>query len=511
MFISIILVFILIPFSTCRYEYQINYLEEKVRRLTRPQTSTSVPVLSSSPSVTETKETDPDVNEQFLNLLDTDTAAKFTEIEEKCKEMEKKKIEAEEKLKVESEKNEGLLKSAEDLKTELENMEELKKANAELEEKLVEAGKNEMDMFLMDAAPEVESTKEDETVKHDGAVKDAEIVKLQNKLDEQLMETAEKELELKEEIAGLKNKLELANTAPLPSKTSEVLKVSFQEIGEVIKDSLVGEDYQRKKEMDQVKEENSKIKHELELLKLKVLTQEVDGEGEKDLEKDREIVAKLEAELLKSDEKLCEKNLSMKGVEDQLNEEKNAKDSISEAKQLLEKEIVELKENMDEKINRSKEQQNLEIETLKSELARTKLLLDANKKEVLAYDETEHKEVSEGLGSLPDKKRKLVPENFDEDAKKLRLENQAEGETKKETSNTDSSMTELELEKAKLEEELESLAEPSTAPRESSTETLLAATPVPKTGKPANILFMKWAQPEEEEDASFSTLEDTVC
>ena len=61
---------------------------------------------------------------------------------------------------------------------------ELKKANAELKEKLVEADKNDMDMFLKDAAPEVDSTSKDETVKHDADVKATEITTLQNELDE---------------------------------------------------------------------------------------------------------------------------------------------------------------------------------------------------------------------------------------------------------------------------------------------------------------------------------------
>ena len=53
-----------------------------------------------------------DVNEQFLSLLDTDTAAKFKELEETCQTMKEQQSKLEEKLKEESEKNLALVKNS---------------------------------------------------------------------------------------------------------------------------------------------------------------------------------------------------------------------------------------------------------------------------------------------------------------------------------------------------------------------------------------------------------------
>ena len=122
------------PFS--RYEYQINFLEEKVRRLTKSQGSTSetpAPLkttttpnpVSTSPNNT----TNQDVNEQFLSLLDTDTAAKFKELEETCQAMKEQQSKLEEKLKEESEKNLVLVKNSEQIEAKLAKMEDLVKEN----------------------------------------------------------------------------------------------------------------------------------------------------------------------------------------------------------------------------------------------------------------------------------------------------------------------------------------------------------------------------------------------
>ena len=61
-----------------------------------PTVSAPVPPSSSSAQ---------DVNEQFLGLLDTDTAAKFKELEEKCELMREHQAKLEEELKQEAEKN----------------------------------------------------------------------------------------------------------------------------------------------------------------------------------------------------------------------------------------------------------------------------------------------------------------------------------------------------------------------------------------------------------------------
>ena len=70
-----------------RYEYQINFLQERLRRLSRNggiSSKTSVP--GPAPTVISHISEEPeahDVNEQFLSLLDMDAAGKYKEMEEK--------------------------------------------------------------------------------------------------------------------------------------------------------------------------------------------------------------------------------------------------------------------------------------------------------------------------------------------------------------------------------------------------------------------------------------------
>ena len=203
-----------------------------------------------------------DVNEQFLSLLDTDTAAKFKELEETCHTMKEQQSKLEEKLKEESEKNLALVKNSEQIEAKLAKMEDLEKENIVLQEKLDVAAKDDMSLFVMEDAPVIVSDKEmskeenppAESVKlddeHDtpkeaevqkeeksvqtleeekGLVeqKNAELTLLRENLSQLTSTSSEKEAQLSAEIETLKAKL--------------VGKYSFLECGVKVKKVAVGD------------------------------------------------------------------------------------------------------------------------------------------------------------------------------------------------------------------------------------------------------------------------------
>ena len=162
-----------------RYEYQINFLEEKVRRLTKNQGSLpekAPAVVAPAPPVSGSTQ---DVNEQFLSLLDTDAAAKFKELEEKCESMREQQSKLEQKLKEESEKNLSLARDAEQVEAKLIKMQELEKENVLLQEKLDVAAKEDMNLFVLEDVPvivaagkELEGIDGKKEVEKDGSLKE---------------------------------------------------------------------------------------------------------------------------------------------------------------------------------------------------------------------------------------------------------------------------------------------------------------------------------------------------
>ena len=163
-----------------RYEYQINFLEEKVRRLTKNQGSLpekAPAVVAPAPPVSGSTQ---DVNEQFLSLLDTDAAAKFKELEEKCESMREQQSKLEQKLKEESEKNLSLARDAEQVEAKLIRMQELEKENVLLQEKLDVAAKEDINLFVLENVPvivaagkELEGIDGKKEVEKDGSLKEA--------------------------------------------------------------------------------------------------------------------------------------------------------------------------------------------------------------------------------------------------------------------------------------------------------------------------------------------------
>ena len=156
-----------------------------------PTVSAPVPPSSSSAQ---------DVNEQFLGLLDTDTAAKFKELEEKCELMREQQAKLEEELKQEAEKNLTLVKDAEQVEAKLLKIQELEKENVLLQEKLDVAAKEDMNLFVLEDVPVIVSSAESEKIddQKDVKVVQGDVVDVESIKGEEMAKAAEEEKMLEE-------------------------------------------------------------------------------------------------------------------------------------------------------------------------------------------------------------------------------------------------------------------------------------------------------------------------
>ena len=589
------------PFSG--YEYQINFLEEKVRRLTKSQGSTSetpAPLkttttpnpVSTSPNNT----TNQDVNEQFLSLLDTDTAAKFKELEETCQAMKEQQSKLEEKLKEESEKNLVLVKNSEQIEAKLAKMEDLEKENIVLQEKLDVAAKDDMSLFVMEDAPVIvlgkelgdvemskevtppaENAKQDDehetlekaevqkaeksvqTVEEEKELpeqKNAEMTFLRENLSQLTSTSSEKEAQLSAEIETLKAKLggkysflecgvKVKKVAVVDSV--EVVKVQVQDHAEPMVDQAPPRDTEDsgKGEVNEnllLKAEIARLKNEMETMSkaLGDLKEEGGSEQEK---------AESEAQEMKWKRVLAEAELKVESLSKEKEEkERMIREQNEELKKVLQSE-VELKQTIT-LVSRVKESAHQEKEILRKDLAELKesvlpktnaevLLLraelDGLKKEKTLQptdmkdqpinrkkEEASQGEKRKRSGSGGESKKFKLEKEEDSEEKPIEMnkktvgdEENAEGPGQSGTisgveaetrdlndseieadnctdslSPTNPSITQLEREKAALEQELRSREEGSSLPEEA-----LLASPQPAS-KPVNILFCNWADPE---------------
>ena len=618
----------------CRYEYQINFLEEKVRRLTKAQGSlpeAAAPVKATTVVVPASGPTQ-DVNEQFLSLLDTDTAAKFKELEEKCEVMKEQQLKLEEKLKEESEKNVTLARDAEQVEAKLVKMQELEKENVLLQEKLDVAAKEDMNLFVLEDVPvimasaevgetdggkrvEKEGSPEEVTqvdaIKEAGVIKAQEVVKAveeEKMLEEkdkaaeeekallkekdtelkQLRETlaevtscsTDKESKLLEEIETLKVKLgakySFLECGVKVKKVSvedseEVINVGVQDLVEsmvdqvALKNDVVADDLASKEEdedkisKDAAKEnillrtENERIKSEMATMAKAMGNSKETDQGGSDHEK-----AEIEAKEMKWKGVLAEAALKVESLSKEKEErERKIQEQTEELKRVLENELelkqtITLVSRVKESAHQEKEKLKRELEELKeksqskvnAQMAESMELLQAElnglkkEKNLQAYHVADEILTSEKEHSLLGLKRKRSVSGGE--VKKTKLERVEEEEATQETSEVSEeqlavcgdksvakegevlagddqnipSVTQLEKEKAELEQELRmkeqgAISEDVKVKAVSEEEALLAS-PQP-AAKPANILFCNWADPEEEVKAIKSSKTFVQC
>ena len=575
-----------------------------------------------------------DVNEQFLGLLDTDTAAKFKELEEKCELMREQQAKLEEELKQEAEKNLTLVKDAEQVEAKLLKIQELEKENVLLQEKLDVAAKEDMNLFVLEDVPVIVSSAESEKIddQKDVKVVQGDVVDVESIKGEEMAKAAEEEkmLEEKDKAADeAKKSLEDRDTelqqlreslAELTSRSSvkegqllgeieslkarlgakysflecgvnvkkvdpeKVINVKVQDLVEAMVDQVTSSENVEKdlaneeeegniskkevKENDLLRAENDRIKSEMATMEKAMGNFKAFEGGSvvgkssteiKEIEK-----AEMEAKEMNWKRVLAETTLKVETLSKEKEErERKMQEQTEEMKKVLENEL-ELKQTITI-INRVKESAHQEKELLKKELEDLKekspnINAEAESMELLKAELEELKKekskkayliadkvaTSEKDGSLLSLKRKRSLSG--EEVKKSKLERVEEEEVAREISEVPEELltvtkdlsvvkdlsemsaciqniptvTQLEKEKAELEQELRMkemsgkeafCEEEATFPLKEksvkeaistevrakaiSEEEALLASPQP-AAKPANILFCNWADPDEE-------------
>ena len=568
-----------------------------------------------------------DVNEQFLGLLDTDTAAKFKELEEKCELMREQQAKLEEELKQEAEKNLTLVKDAEQVEAKLLKIQELEKENVLLQEKLDVAAKEDMNLFVLEDIPVIVSSAESEKIddQKDVKVVQGDVVDVESIKGGEMAKAAEEEkmLEEKDKAADeAKKSLEDRDTelqqlreslAELTSRSSvkegqllgeieslkarlgakysflecgvnvkkvdpeKVINVKVQDLVEAMVDQVTSSENVEKdlaneeegniskkevKENDLLRAENDRIKSEMATMEKAMGNFKAFEGGSvvgkssteiKEIEK-----AEMEAKEMNWKRVLAETTLKVETLSKEKEErERKMQEQTEEMKKVLENEL-ELKQTITI-INRVKESAHQEKELLKKELEDLKekspnINAEAESMELLKAELEELKKekskkayliadkvpTSEKDGSLLSLKRKRSLSG--EEVKNSKLERVEEEEVARETPEVPEELltvvkdlsevsaciqniptvTQLEKEKAELEQELrmkEMLGkeafceEEATLPLKEksvkeaistevrakaiSEEEALLASPQP-AAKPANILFCNWADPDEE-------------
>ena len=576
-----------------------------------------------------------DVNEQFLGLLDTDTAAKFKELEEKCELMREQQAKLEEELKQEAEKNLTLVKDAEQVEAKLLKIQELEKENVLLQEKLDVAAKEDMNLFVLEDVPVIVSSAESEKIddQKDVKVVQGDVVDVESIKGEEMAKAAEEEemLEEKDKAADeAKKSMEDRDTelqqlreslAELTSRSSvkegqllgeieslkarlgakysflecgvnvkkvdpeKVINVKVQDLVEAMVDQVTSSENVEKdlaneeeegniskkevKENDLLRAENDRIKSEMATMEKAMGNFKAFEGGSvvgkssteiKEIEK-----AEMEAKEMNWKRVLAETTLKVETLSKEKEErERKMQEQTEEMKKVLENEL-ELKQTITI-INRAKESAHQEKELLKKELedlkekspninaemAESMELLKAELEELKkekskkAHLFADNVPTLEKDGSLLSLKRKRSLSG--EEVKKSKLERVEEEEVAREISEVPEelltvtkdlsvvkdlsemsaciqnipTLTQLEKEKAELEQELRMkemsgkeafCEEEATLPLKEksvkeaiskevrakaiSEEEALLASPQP-AAKPANILFCNWADPDEE-------------
>lgn len=414
-----------------RLEYQVNHLKEEIRRL---KNGVVLPVPAEVPVPVVTQEPEVDENEMFLRYLDTDTSEIIQGLKTKLNEKDEKIIELENIVK----EKEGQVASNEDIVKEMITMED---AVTTLQEFVVNLNPVGVSFNL--------HHEKIEDLNRKFEIKESEVLFVKSEL-----ETVEStKLKMEDEIKCLKDELSKKNEIPSPEENN---KLAFMQCG-VLNPSQKEADHQKIIVLEKTLEEKEDhFTRELEVLKLKnkKLLEELEnrsktnddntsGQLEDKLKKVTEDYEKLVADQSNFDEKEMSLNESIQDLEERLkandlelekerekgsflNESleiekvdaessRKEKDALEQQRAELQGQILALKEGGTPQVDKISKAQKLEIETLKSELERTKIKLkEAQESSIKALEGQfrEHEEILEKVKSLSPKKRKRLFEDI---------------------------------------------------------------------------------------------------
>ena len=420
-----------------KLEYEVNFLKEKLRRIENGvEVPVSAPVYQPEPVLDE--------NEMFLRFLDVDTSEIIRDLQTKLAEKESK---VEELSKVVTEKDMEILVMDADMITK----DDAWSAIQELLGSVETAG----------VSHSLHRAKVDGLTRQ-LEVKESEVLWVKSEAEEKVEKLTagyeEENSSLRAEVKQIKRDFSLINQRSGRVELQELEK-TLEEKEKAIKEAEKAmtekdrawdenEDHYTR-EIEILKQKNKKISEELDSFKVKDLTSAEEAQKLKDeLFRVKRENEKLMAEASTADQGLY---ASFQDLEDQLKskdfELEKEREQLSVLNESLEIEKVEAENTRKEKENLEKEnselqgellafkekendekvskKNKLEVETLKSELERTKLKLkEAQEASIKVHEDLfiEHKVIVETVKSWSAKKRKRLFEDVHENTKKLRGE-----------------------------------------------------------------------------------------
>ena len=412
-----------------RYEYQINYLTEKLRRVENGVVTPSHDSLvKEAPSSTDEE----DENEVYLRLLDTDTSEVITNLKSQVSELQLKTIFLESS-------NEEKILQYEEVQMQLQSEKEFQKKNGQdmiclsivsdcINEVLFDVALTSAKKILLERISEL---------KHQVEVREAAVIKAQSDSKEEIgaLKNLLKERQEKESSVGEGNNLSRAaflqcGLLPEDSRHTETAETELRRKIEELEKTLEGKEDHFFREVQVLNMKNSSLIEKLHVLQSE---SEVSQNSKEDSDKVRTLEANLENlsiayEKLLQDFKLKDEEFGVMNASLDMEKRENEEVQKENDQLLLEKtelqgKVEAFESSLDNRVQSGSKQQELEIATLRSELVRTKEKLKETQEANIKVHEDlfiEHKEILDGVRSLSSKKRKSLFEDIQEKTKRLR-------------------------------------------------------------------------------------------
>ena len=417
-----------------RYEYQINFLTEKLRRV---ENGISTPLMDKAtvPPIADSDD-EVDENEEYLRLLDTDTSELIDNLKSQVKELEMKTS------CLESKSIEDDLKCA-DFQTQLLREKEFQRKNERLlvAEAVVS---NLLDQIISDVIITSSQRVLKERIselEHLVEVKESEVLWVRTE-SEETVEALRKKFEEKESslsaAAGdnarrsaflqcgiMPDLQEDSDLTPVEEKSESGLQRRISELEKTLEQK---EDH-FSREVEVLKLKNNSLAEKLDVLQSKSLCTEENEDIErlKALESDLERISVAHDKLLhdnkQKDEEFSILNVSLEMEKEEIEETQRERDELREENTKLQGKMEAIESSLAAKLLNASKQYELEIATLKSELERAKVKLKQSQLATIKVQEDlfiEHREILDGVRSLSTKKRKRLFEDIQEKTKRLR-------------------------------------------------------------------------------------------
>ena len=398
-----------------RYEYQINFLTEQLRRA---EVGVSVQTAEKrvdppAPPVSDEE----DENEKYLRYLDTDTTAIINNLKSQVQQLELKAASMETAASEKEIRYEEVLVRVE---REKEIQQQL------VAESAVSGLLNDLLSSVLISSTERDTKERMADLEHQLQKKEAEVLYVRSEAEEleEALRRAKEEREEKsqpdEDPSYNLSRSAFLQCGLIPVDKERELQLKVEELQKLLEEK---EDHFFR-ELEVLKLKNSSLHEQTESLSKK-------SQNEKSLEAELEEVSTRYNQLLQDfkqkDIDVGVLNVSLDMEKQEIEESQREKDQLKQENSELLGKIEAMEASQANKLALSSKQRELEVATLKSELERTKDKLKQSQEANIRVHEDlfiEHKEILDVVRSMPARKRKRFFEEASEESKRRREENE---------------------------------------------------------------------------------------